>query len=100
MGFVRKFCVVEGHRSFFYPDMAEGRTGHLSLKFLGFITLINSCQGLFSFIVHYIKEFEGIFNIVNTLPKKNKAIIVARFVEEILSLFEICRASSALFYLV
>ena len=35
MGLMRKFDIVKGDRTFFYPHMAEGGTGHLGLKFSG-----------------------------------------------------------------
>ena len=100
MGLMRKFDIVKGNGPFLHPHMAEGRTGHLGLKFLGLITFINDCQGLFSLIIGCIEKFEGIFDIVNALAQKNKAVIVAGFIEKVLGLLKICRASFGLFRII
>ena len=79
--------------------MAEGRTGHPGLKFLWFIIFIDGRESLFGLIVRYVEEFEGIFDIVNPLAKKDKAIIVASFAKEILSLLKNWGGSLGLFKL-
>jgi hypothetical protein len=100
VSFMGKFDVVKRNGPSFYPNVAQGRTGHLGLKFLGFITLINGCKSLLSLIIGCVEKFEGILDIVNTLPEKDKAIIVSGFTKEVLCLFKICRASSDLLNLI
>lgn len=97
MGFMGEFDVVERNSPFFDPDMAEGRAGHLCLKFFRFIIPVEGCQHLFGPIVGYIEELEGILNIMGALPQVNEVVIVARFIQEILSLFKLRRPRSVLF---
>jgi hypothetical protein len=94
---MRKFDIIEGNRSFLDAHVTKGGTGHPGLKLSRFIGLVQNSSRLFRFTIGRIKEFEGIFNIVNTLPQKNKAVVMARFVEEILSLLKVPWPLSVLF---
>jgi hypothetical protein len=100
MGFMRKFYVVEGDGTFFYAHMAKGCTGHPGLKFSGGMTFINNGQGLLRLIVRRIDQFKGILNIVNPLAKKDKAVVVASLIEQILGFLETGRASVGFFIIV
>jgi hypothetical protein len=100
MGFMRKFDIVEGNGAFFHPHMTEGGTGHLGLKFFGFVTLLENPKGLLCLIIGCVEEFEGIFDIMSALAQKDKAIIMSGFVEEVLGLFKLLRSSSGFFKLI
>ena len=76
VGFMGKFYVVKSDGPLLYSNVAEGRAGYSGLKFLWFIIFVNGGQGLFGLIVRRIEKFENIFNIVNTLAQKDKAVIV------------------------
>jgi hypothetical protein len=88
MSFMGKFDIVKRDSPFLYSDMAEGRAGYSGLKLLGLIIFVDGCQSLFGLIIRCVEKLEGIFNIVNTLAQKDKAVIVLSFVEEILSLLK------------
>jgi hypothetical protein len=89
MGLMRKFDIVEGNRPFLDAHMTKGHTGHSGLKLFRFIGLVQDSSGLFRLTIGRVEEFEGILNIMNTLPQKDKTIIVPRLVEKILSLFKV-----------
>jgi hypothetical protein len=100
MCLMREFYIVEGNRPFLHPYMAKGCAGHLSLKLLGLISFINFCYGLLCLIAGGIEKFEGIFDIVNALAQKDKAVIMAGFVEEVLTLFKLQRPPSVFFKII
>ena len=79
-----EFDIVEGNPSFFYPHMAEGGAGHLCLKLLRLVILIDHRHGLLGFIPGHIEKLDGILDIVNTSAKKNKAVIVPGLVDQVL----------------
>ena len=89
MGLMRKFDIVEGNRPFLNAHMTKGGAGHPGLKLSRFIGFIQNSSRLFRLTISRIEEFEGILNIMNPFPQKDKAIIVPRLVEEILSLLEV-----------
>jgi hypothetical protein len=89
MGLMREFDIVEGDRPFLDADMTKGGTGHPGLKFFRSIGLIQNSRRLLCPVIRRIEEFKGIFNIVNTLPQQNNAVVMACFVEEILSLLKV-----------
>jgi hypothetical protein len=91
MGFMRKLDIVERDGTFFNSNMAETRAGHLGLKLSGLVPSIEDRQGLFGLVVGAIEEFEGIFDIVNTLAQKNKVEIMAGLIEKILGLLKSLR---------
>jgi hypothetical protein len=88
VSFMGEFDIVKKDSPPLYPNVAEGRAGYSGLKFLWFIVFVDSRQGLFGLIVRRIEKLEGIFDIVNTLAQKDKAVIVPSFVEEVLSLLK------------
>jgi hypothetical protein len=81
MGLVGKFNVIKRNDPFLDAHMAKGCAGHPGLKFSGGITFLNGGQGLLSLTIRRIEKFEGVFDIMNALAKKDEAVIVASFIE-------------------
>ena len=77
MSLMRKFGIVKWNGPLFDPHMAKGGTDHPSLKLPGLMTFINDGESQLRLIVRRIEEFEGIFDIMNALAQKDKAVIVA-----------------------
>ncbi len=66
MGFMGEFDLVERNSPFLDPNMAERGAGHVRPEFLGSITSIDGCQGLFGLIVGYVEKLDRILDVVDT----------------------------------
>jgi hypothetical protein len=88
VGLMGKFGIVKRDCPFLYSNMAEACTSHPGLKFLWLIIFVDGRPGLFGLIICRIEKLEGIFDIVNPLSQKDKAVIMAGFVEEVLGLLK------------
>lgn len=89
MGVMGKFNIVEGNGPSLHANMAEGRTGQISLELPGLVTSVDCRQSLFGLIISRIEEFEGIFNIMSAFTQQDEAVIMACLIEKVLGFFKL-----------